>query len=411
MGLEKKILGAVAKTLIAPLAAVPFMPRDKPIKIPFTKLGVTFNMRENSFARKHPMAINFALLGAYMFAATATVGIGDTALNSYVLYKSGWHRLQQKVYAPERLQLDRRAAESGKVDIAIYNVNFGDEGNSQYSRENLEDYLGTAFNRLGLQANITYQDVNVSEEWEARMREVFTEEEMQTPKRQALLERLPVEFREFVRGTKIEEPLAKRNPMYSIAGRGGTLEPQLITHVYMAEIVGRENYFELPLNIVSNSKLGPRADIGIVIADFKDSRAGGVAHNYSETSQGEAYVLIDKKRNGGKPRDQKSLNRTILHEALHKLGIGHSSFWSFDVMSYSPGGRLVSRHLPWLAIGPETWLDWRNIKGDLEKEKKEKDLPPLSQFNARSLQYKGKDRESFNRNGYASAPHVLGLKR
>jgi hypothetical protein len=409
MGIEKVIKKIWAQTYARGLSIVPFVPRDKEIKIPWTENKVIYRTGKHSLRKKHPLAANLILSAAYLLTPFISLGIVDEAVNTVGLYKAGQHKLQYSTNAPRYLELDRRAAETGKLDIAIYNVNFGDDGDSHYNRKNIEDYLNTAFKPLGLRVNVTYQDVNVNQEWEARMREVFTDEEMQTSKRQELLERFPAEFREFIRSTQISKPLEKQNPKFSIAGKGGTFEPQLITHSYLADIVGRENYFELPLEVKSNQKLGPRADIGIVIADFRDSGASGVAHNYSDSVVGESYVLIDKKRSNGKPISQKAMNALIAHESGHKIGLNHSSYWPLDVMSYAPISRWIIQKFPQLGIGPESWLEWRKIKSQYDTKKE----PGFQEPQPTSLQRLGtsRDFEFYRKHGYdRNPPKVLAMR-
>ncbi|MBI2581325.1 hypothetical protein HYV85_06010 [Candidatus Woesearchaeota archaeon] len=355
-----KLKEHTAKAVGYVVGGMPFIPTEKKIKIPGTgyhliKLAPEWGKRHKILYR----AYNSALTALLFLSPAIADGVGNTV----ALYKAGQHKLQHSTQAPRGAGIDRKAAENGLLTLAVYNVNFGEEDASHYSRSELEKYLDTAFGRLGIGINVEYLDVNPRQEWEVRLREVYTDEEMKTPKLQQKLQGFPAEFEKFVRNTEINKPLETPDEKFMNAGKP-TTEPQLVVAIYLEDLLGSK-FFEMPGTIVAGTSgivNAPRADVSIVIADFKDGSASGTAHNYSNTVFGEPYVLVDK-RHSNKTIDQKSLKALLAHETGHKIGLDHSSFWPLDVMSYAPISGWFIERVPQLAFGPESWFEWRGIKG------------------------------------------------
>ena len=312
MGIEQVIKKIWVQTFAHGLSVVPFVPRDKKIKIPGT--GSSVIKQTPNWGKNHK-----TLYKASRYAASALIFLSpvivDTAANTARLYTADQHKLQHRVEASKYDNNPaEQAAKTGELKVAVYNINFGPEDTTSY-KEGLEDYLDKSFSRLGIDVElVSYRDINPQEEMNKWIRKHYTEEEISDNKVPKRVINYANEFEEFIKNTSI---LDRPSESHIKMGDNSIYElvPELELH--LSNLIGYENVHMTPNT--SSNKPSPVADVGIIIADFKDGDAVGIAYNHGEISIGTSYALIDKKSEGKKSNGDNALRETAAHELGHKI--------------------------------------------------------------------------------------------
>jgi len=352
MGLKEFTVKSVGKVI----GSMPFTPRDRKIPIPGTGYSIIKHTPE--WGKKHKKLYTtsrFAATGLMLFGPPV---VADSVANSVLLYQAGQHRLQINVQPPAYDKNPaEQAAKTGELKVAVYNINLGRDDTSSYVN-GLEDHFNEALWGLGIDIKVVkYMDINPQDSWQEQLSETFTAEQMASPEFPERFKNYATNFEQFIRNTSITD-----RPSESHIKRGNKdifeIAPELQNYLY--SLIGSENVYLTP-NTQSNIPSFV-ADIGLIVADFKDGGGRGVAYNHGELTSGTSFALMDKRTGDGNPLSDESFRSTATHELVHKLGIGHSSFNPLDVMSYAPLSRWVIKKIPQLAVGPETWFEWRSIK-------------------------------------------------
>jgi hypothetical protein len=356
MKLGNTIRKAALKGVETALTPIPFMPYDR--KIPIPGLGsVTLSPRKNSFLGRHRNWLRVGLAAAWVAAPM----VADTAMNTYALLSTGQHALQQKGSLQEYYKdTARRVVNSGTFTIGIYDID--SSGNKpMFTAEEIERHFSRALWSLGIETKILYQHVDPQKDWSERLQTLFSPAEQEVPGYKQRESEFPKRLNDLIASTSINE---NRPDDESHIGPAKGELPLIIAN-YMMEIIGPEKAFQEygtdSLGTVQPVDASPDVDISIIIADFKDYSAGGIAIG-SDSAFGKFYALMDRTRSGHTP-DKNRLLQTAVHEALHKLGIHHASFFPVDGMSYGPISRQLIEKVPQLSVGPETWLRWRDMLG------------------------------------------------
>jgi len=285
----------------------------------------------------------------------------DVGSNEYDLLKAGEHRFQIQRYSQPTSVADQ-AIRKGRIRLGIYNINFSGD-RTHYDKGELEKYLNTTFKRLRIKVEVDYQNV-------------YPDDNKNNSGVQF--------FKDFIQNNSVD--VIKSGEIKTYEKREERGDAVITTQQYFIARNAREALTGFLHRIVPGFS-EEKDDILLILGDFKDSDARGASHS----SQ---FIAVDKKTEPDKDKSgqrfsQNEFNATIAHETGHQLGLNHSSFWPLDVMSYAPISRWTIERFPQLAIGPESWFEWRDIKGRYSREEE----PKIKQSQASAMQFVGNSRD------------------
>lgn len=267
----------------------------------------------------------------------------DKEKNIERLMEAGAHRSQMGISTPLFTRTDKTAAETGNLEIVVYNIIV--EGHPSVTfdlgtSERLEEFTNKAAKSLDIHTNITYREVEVSED---------------------------SDLGQLIINNPIVDSYSRFDLLNS-DGKTNDLETALRDRLEV--LLGDE------LAVLRNANLDPNGNNGRLIVDaiailsnFKDSRAAGVEISFSSKGD-DGFTLQDIAQdiahNGYSPYSFLDIWSTFVHETIgHKIGLPHTDE-PLDIMSYSIKGKKLVERFPELAFSEESQNTWNQIKTQYE---------------------------------------------